>query len=66
MRLSEDRAAAVAPILETRYKVDPSRISVEGRGWNEPVSKVGDENRWIELQMFHVPVGRFEVERATR
>jgi OOP family OmpA-OmpF porin len=37
LRVSERRAEAVKSYLVTRHAIDPSRITVEGRGEAEPV-----------------------------
>jgi NitT/TauT family transport system substrate-binding protein len=54
MQLSKDRAEEVRKILIDKYSVDEVRIRAIGRGWEEPVSKVGAENRRVEMQWFTV------------
>ena len=54
MQLSKDRAAEVKRVLAERYKVDPARLEVSGRGWDEPVSRKSNENRRVEVQWFLV------------
>lgn len=54
MQLSKDRAESVRTEMVKRYQLDPKRIEVIGRGWEEPVGKSGDENRRVEVQWFTV------------
>jgi NitT/TauT family transport system substrate-binding protein len=53
MELSRRRADAVKAALRQRYpKIDPTRIEVIGRGWEEPVSPDSNLNRRVEVQWF--------------
>ncbi len=53
MELSKQRAEAVrAALLERHAKLDPSRIELVGRGWEEPTSENSDLNRRVEVQWF--------------
>ncbi len=52
MQLSKDRTAAIAKVLVEQMKVDRERISSVGRGWEEPISDIPDENRRVEVQWF--------------
>ena len=54
MQLSKDRAEEVRRILVDKYNVDDARARAVGRGWEEPISKVGAENRRVEMQWFTV------------
>jgi NitT/TauT family transport system substrate-binding protein len=54
VQLSKDRAAEIKRLVVERHQVDPSRVEVVGRGWDEPVSKNSDENRRVEVQWFLV------------
>jgi NitT/TauT family transport system substrate-binding protein len=54
LQLSKDRAEEVRKILIEKYGVDELRIRAIGRGWEEPVSKIGAENRRVEMQWFTV------------
>ena len=54
MQLSKDRAESVRTEMVKRYQLDPKRIEVIGRGWEEPVGTSGDENRRVEVQWFTV------------
>lgn len=53
MELSRQRAMAVSEALRARHKeLDPSRIEVVGRGWEEPAGPNSDLNRRVEVQWF--------------
>jgi NitT/TauT family transport system substrate-binding protein len=53
MELSRRRADSVKDALLHKYpKLDPERIEVIGRGWEEPASENGDLNRRVEVQWF--------------
>jgi NitT/TauT family transport system substrate-binding protein len=53
MELSRRRAEAVRNALMERYpKIDPKRVELIGRGWEEPVSPDGNLNRRVEVQWF--------------
>jgi NitT/TauT family transport system substrate-binding protein len=54
MELSKRRAAEIKQMMVTRLSVDPQRIEVVGRGWEEPVSSSSDENRRVEVQWFTI------------
>jgi NitT/TauT family transport system substrate-binding protein len=51
--LSRKRAEGVRAAL-LQAGVEARRLQSEGRGWNEPVSKISDENRRVEVQWFTV------------
>ena len=52
VQLSKDRAAEIKRLLIEQYGVDPSRVDIVGRGWEEPVSSDPDQNRRVEVQWF--------------
>lgn len=53
MELSRQRAQAVRDALVARFpKIDPARIELVGRGWEEPASPDSDLNRRVEVQWF--------------
>lgn len=51
MELSRKRANAVRNRLVERFEVEPARLEVVGRGWEEPVGK-GEENRRVEVYWY--------------
>jgi len=53
MELSKQRADAVRAALLKKYpNLDPKRIEIVGRGWEEPAGPDGDKNRRVEAQWF--------------
>lgn len=52
VQLSKDRAAEIKRLLVEQYGVDPSRVDIVGRGWEEPISTDADQNRRVEVQWF--------------
>jgi NitT/TauT family transport system substrate-binding protein len=53
MELSRQRAEAVSKALLQRHpKIDPKRIELVGRGWEEPAGPDSDLNRRVEVQWF--------------
>lgn len=53
MELSKQRAQAVrGALLERHPKLDPARIELVGRGWEEPLGTNSDLNRRVEVQWF--------------
>jgi NitT/TauT family transport system substrate-binding protein len=53
MELSRQRALAVSDALRKRYQdIEPSRVEVVGRGWEEPAGTDSDLNRRVEVQWF--------------
>ncbi len=42
MELSKNRAAEIRRLLIERYQVDPKRLDVVGRGWEEPAGTDSD------------------------
>jgi len=54
MALSKDRAGEIRKLLIERYSIDPKRIDIVGRGWEEPAGPNSDLNRRVEVQWFTV------------
>lgn len=54
MELSKNRAAEIRTMLIERHKIDPARIDIVGRGWEEPAGPDSDQNRRVEVQWFTV------------
>jgi NitT/TauT family transport system substrate-binding protein len=52
MELSKNRAAEIRRLLIERLNVDPKRIEIVGRGWEEPSGPNPDLNRRVEVQWF--------------
>jgi NitT/TauT family transport system substrate-binding protein len=53
MELSKQRADAVRDALLKKYpNIDPKRIEIVGRGWEEPAGPDSDKNRRVEAQWF--------------
>jgi len=52
MELSKNRAAEIRRLLIERHTVDPKRIEIVGRGWEEPAGTDSDMNRRVEVQWF--------------
>jgi NitT/TauT family transport system substrate-binding protein len=54
MELSKNRAAEIRTLLIERHKIDPARIDVVGRGWEEPAGTDSEQNRRVEVQWFTI------------
>jgi NitT/TauT family transport system substrate-binding protein len=54
MELSKNRAAEIRTMLIERHKIDPARIDIVGRGWEEPAGPDSDQNRRVEVQWFTI------------
>jgi NitT/TauT family transport system substrate-binding protein len=54
MDLSEKRAKEIKRLLIEKYKADPKRLDVVGRGWEEPSSTDSVANRRVEVQWFTI------------
>ena len=54
VKLSEDRAKEIQRLLIEQHKVEAARLTIHGKGWDEPVSDVSEENRRVEVQWFLV------------
>ncbi len=54
MELSKNRASEIRKLLIERYNVDPKRLDIVGRGWEEPAGSDSDMNRRVEVQWFTI------------
>ena len=54
MELSKNRAAEIRKQLIDRYSVDPKRLDIVGRGWEEPSGSDSAQNRRVEVQWFTI------------
>jgi NitT/TauT family transport system substrate-binding protein len=54
MELSKNRAAEIRTLLVERHKIDPARIDIVGRGWEEPAGGESEQNRRVEVQWFTI------------
>ncbi len=54
MELSKNRAGEIRRLLIDKYSIDPKRIDIVGRGWEEPAGPNSDLNRRVEVQWFTV------------
>jgi NitT/TauT family transport system substrate-binding protein len=54
MELSKNRAAEIRRLLVERYTLDPKRLDIVGRGWEEPAGSDSDKNRRVEVQWFTI------------
>jgi len=54
MELSRDRAGEIRRVLIERYQIDPKRLDVVGRGWEEPSGADSALNRRVEVQWFTI------------
>ena len=52
IELSKNRAAEIRKLLIDKHSVDPKRIEIVGRGWEEPAGPNSDLNRRVEVQWF--------------
>jgi NitT/TauT family transport system substrate-binding protein len=52
MELSKNRAAEIRRLLIERYSLDPKRLDIVGRGWEEPAGTDSEKNRRVEVQWF--------------
>ena len=52
VELSRDRAAEIQRLLIQKHAVDPKRIEIVGRGWDEPAGPDPEQNRRVEVQWF--------------
>jgi NitT/TauT family transport system substrate-binding protein len=52
MELSKNRASEIRRLLIERYNIDPKRIDIVGRGWEEPAGPNSDLNRRVEVHWF--------------
>jgi NitT/TauT family transport system substrate-binding protein len=54
MELSKNRAAEIQRLLIERHKVEPKRLDIVGRGWEEPGGSDAALNRRVEVQWFTI------------
>jgi NitT/TauT family transport system substrate-binding protein len=54
MELSKNRAAEIQRLLIERHKVEPKRLDIVGRGWEEPAGRDAAFNRRVEVQWFTI------------
>jgi NitT/TauT family transport system substrate-binding protein len=52
VELSKNRAGEIKRLLIERHKIEPTRIDIVGRGWEEPQGTDSDKNRRVEVQWF--------------
>jgi NitT/TauT family transport system substrate-binding protein len=52
VELSKNRAAEIKRLLVEQQGVDPARIDIVGRGWEEPLGSDPEQNRRVEVQWF--------------
>lgn len=54
MELSKNRAAEIKRLLIEKFNVDPKRLDIVGRGWEEPGGPDSAQNRRVEVQWFTI------------
>ncbi|HSC26149.1 MAG TPA: phosphate ABC transporter substrate-binding/OmpA family protein [Vicinamibacterales bacterium] len=54
MELSKNRSGEIRRLLIERYNIDPKRLEIVGRGWEEPAGSDSDLNRRVEVQWFTI------------
>jgi NitT/TauT family transport system substrate-binding protein len=54
MELSKNRAATIKQLLIERFTIDPKRLDIVGRGWEEPAGTDSALNRRVEVQWFTI------------
>ena len=52
IELSKNRSTEIKRVLLERFQLDPARIDIVGRGWEEPLGTDSDKNRRVEVQWF--------------
>ncbi len=52
VNLSRERAAEIQKLLIQKHAIDPKRIEIVGRGWEEPAGPDAEQNRRVEVQWF--------------
>jgi NitT/TauT family transport system substrate-binding protein len=52
VEFSKQRAGEIKRLLIERHSVDPARLDVIGRGWEEPLGTDAEQNRRVEAQWF--------------
>jgi NitT/TauT family transport system substrate-binding protein len=53
-QLSKDRASEIRRHLIERYHIEPKRLDMVGRGWEEPAGPDAEKNRRVEVQWFTI------------
>jgi NitT/TauT family transport system substrate-binding protein len=54
MELSKNRAGEIRKLLIEKHGIDPKRLDVVGRGWEEPAGSDSELNRRVEVQWFTI------------
>ena len=54
IELSRNRADAIRTLLIDKFGVDPKRLDIVGRGWEEPAGPESAQNRRVEVQWFTI------------
>ncbi|HVJ28116.1 MAG TPA: phosphate ABC transporter substrate-binding/OmpA family protein [Vicinamibacterales bacterium] len=54
IELSRNRADAIRKLLIDKFSVDPARLDIVGRGWEEPAGPESAQNRRVEVQWFTI------------
>jgi NitT/TauT family transport system substrate-binding protein len=54
IELSKNRASEIRRLLIEKHAVDPKRLDVVGRGWEEPAGTESAANRRVEVQWFTI------------
>jgi NitT/TauT family transport system substrate-binding protein len=54
MELSKNRAGEIRKLLIEKFNIDPKRLEIVGRGWEEPSGPNSELNRRVEVQWFTV------------
>ena len=54
VELSKNRAAEIKRVLIERHHLEPARLDIVGRGWEEPLGPNGEMNRRVEVQWFMI------------
>ena len=54
MELSKNRAGEIRKLLIEKYGIDPKRLDIVGRGWEEPAGPDSAQNRRVEVQWFTI------------
>jgi NitT/TauT family transport system substrate-binding protein len=54
VELSKNRAGEIRRLLIERHNIEPKRIDIVGRGWEEPAGPNSDLNRRVEVHWFTV------------
>jgi NitT/TauT family transport system substrate-binding protein len=54
VELSKNRAGEIRRLLIERHDIEPARIDIVGRGWEEPVGADSEQNRRVEVQWFTI------------